>query len=258
MRKFLKILALIPVLYLLVLPVYFASSTNSRPCGGIIIDIKDSSDYHFVTRKQLLGLAYGNSSRILGQPVKKINLMEIENRINVLRELKVAEVYRTIDGNVHVFADQREPVMRLMPDNGGDYFVDEDGVIVRKRNLYTPRLHIVGGNITISSAMLNGVSVLDTSIKNTILKDIYELVKYINDDDFWSAQIDQIYVDANNEIDLIPRVGNQTVHLGSIENFKGKLRNLEAFYDKVLPEVGWNRYSVINLEFKDQIVCKKR
>ena len=106
--------------------------------------------------------------------------------------------------------------------------------------------------------MLNGVSVLDTSIKNSILKDIYYLVNYINDDNFWSAQIDQIYVDSNDEIDLIPRVGNQTIHLGTIENLKGKLRNLEAFYDKVLPEVGWNKYSVINLEFKDQIVCKKR
>jgi cell division protein FtsQ len=258
MRKFLKILALLPVLYLIVLPVYLASSTNTKPCGGIVIDIRDSSDYHFVTRKQLLNLAYGNSSRILGQPVKRINLLEIENRINVLRELKVAEVYRTIDGNVHIYADQREPVMRVMPDNGGDYFVDEDGVVVRRRNLYTPRLHIVGGNINISSAMLNGVSVLDTSIKNTILKDIYQLVIYLNDDDFWSAQIDQIYVDNNSEIDLIPRIGNQTVHLGTIENYDGKLRNLEAFYDKVLPEVGWNKYSVINLEFKDQIVCKKR
>jgi cell division protein FtsQ len=258
MRKLLKILALIPVLYLLVLPVYFASSTNSRPCGGIVIDIKDSSDYHFVTRKQLLNLAYGNASRILGQPVKKINLLEIENRINILRELKFAEVYRTIDGTVHIYADQREPIMRLMPDSGGDFFVDEDGVIVRRRNLYTPRLHIVGGNINISQAMLSGISVLDTSIKNTILKDIYQLVNYINNDDFLSAQIDQIYVDENDEIDLIPRVGNQTVHLGTIVNFKGKLRNLEAFYDKVLPEVGWNKYSVINLEFKDQIVCKKR
>jgi cell division protein FtsQ len=258
MRRFLKILALIPVLYLIVLPVYLVSSTNSKPCGGIIIDIKDSSDYHFVTRKQLLNLAYGNSARILGQPVKKINLLEIENRINVLRELRVAEVYRTIDGDIHIYADQREPIMRLMPDGGGEYFVDEDGVIVRRRNLYTPRLHIVGGNINISSAMLNGISVMDTSIKNTILKDIYELVNYINDDDFLSAQIDQIYVDDNNGIDLIPRVGNQIVHLGTIENFKGKLRNLEAFYDKVLPEVGWNKYSVINLEFKDQIVCKKR
>jgi len=258
MRKFLKILALIPLLYLMVLPVYLASSTSSKPCGGIVIDITDSSEFHFVTRKQLLNLAYGNSGRILGKPVKEINLLAIENRINVLRELRVAEVYTTIDGNVHVYADQREPLMRLMPDGGGDFFLDEDGVVVRRRNLYNPRLHIVGGNINISQAMLNGVSVLDTSIKNTILKDIYQLVSYINDDDFWSAQIDQIYVDNDDEIDLIPRLGNQRVHLGTIENFRGKLRNLEAFYDKVLPEVGWNKYSVINLEFKDQIVCKKR
>ena len=258
MRKVLKILALIPLLYIIVLPVFLASSSNSRPCGGIIIDIKDSSEYHFVTKKQLLSLAYGNSARILGQPVKSINLLEIENRINVLRELKVAEVYSTIDGNVHVFADQREPIMRVMPDDGGDFFIDEDGVVVRKRNLYTPRLHIVGGNINITPAMLNGVSVLDTSIRKTILKDIYHLVIYLRDDDFWSAQIDQIYVDERNEIDLIPRVDKELVHLGKIDNFKGKLRNLEAFYDKVLPEVGWNKYSVINLEFKDQIVCKKR
>lgn len=258
MKKFLKIFIFIPVLYILIIPIYFVKSTTSKPCGGIVIDIKDSSDYHFVTEKQLLNLAYGNSGKILGTPVKEISVTDIENRINVLKELKVAEAYMTIDGTVHIYADQRDPVMRVMPDNGGDFFVDEDGVVVRRRNLYTPRLHIVGGNINISSAMLEGVSVLDTSIKNSILKDIYHLVNYINDDKFWSAQIDQIYVDNNDEIDLIPRVGNQLVHLGTVENYEGKLRNLEAFYDKVLPEVGWNKYSLINLEFKDQIVCKRR
>jgi cell division protein FtsQ len=258
MRKVLKILLFIPLLYLIVMPVYLANSAKSKPCSGIVIDIKDSSHYHFVTRKQLLNLAYGNSARILGQPAKNISVGEIENKINVLRELKVAEVYRTIDGNIHIYADQREPVMRVMPDSGGDFFIDEDGVVVRRRNLYNPRLHVVIGNINISQAMLNGVSVLDTSIKNSILKDIYLLVNYINDNDFWSAQIDQIYIDNNDEIDLIPRVGNQTIHFGTIDNYSGKLRNLEAFYDKVLPETGWNKYSMINLEFKDQIVCKKR
>jgi len=258
MRKVLKILLIIPVLYLIIMPVYLARSTNSRPCGGIVIDISDSSDYHFVTKRQLLNLAYGNSGRIVGKPVKDVSVSEIENRINVLRELKKAEVYMAIDGTVHIYVEQRNPVMRVMPDEGGDYFVDEDGFVVRRRNLYNPRLHIVEGNVNISSAMLNGVSVLDTSIKNSILKDIYHLVNYINDDKFWSAQIDQIYVDGNDEIDLIPRIGNQLVHLGTAENYEGKLRNLEAFYDKVLPEVGWNKYSLINLEFKDQIVCKKR
>ena len=174
------------------------------------------------------------------------------------RELKTAEACMEIDGTLHIYADQRTPVMRVMANNGGDYYVDTEGVVVRRRNLYTPRLHIVGGNINISQAMLDGVSVLDTSIKNSILKDIYYLVRYINNDSFWAAQIDQIFVDNNVEIDLIPRVGNHTVHLGTAENFEGKLKNLEAFYDKVLPEVGWNKYSNINLAFKDQIVCKRR
>ena len=258
MRKVLKIMLIIPVLYLFIIPVFLASSTNSKPCGGIVIDINDSSEYHFVTKRQLLNLAYGNSGRIAGKPVKEVSVSAIERRINVLRELKIAEVYMTIDGTVHVYVEQRNPVMRVMPDNGGDYFIDEDGVVVRRRNLYNPRLHIIEGNVNISSAMLNGVSVLDTSIKNSILKDIYDLVNYINDDKFWSAQIDQIYVDGNDEIDLIPRAGNNQIHLGTAENYEGKLRNLEAFYDKVLPEVGWNKYSLINLEFKDQIVCKKR
>jgi cell division protein FtsQ len=258
MKKFFRILLIFPVLYLIIIPVYYARSTNSKPYGGIVINIKDSSDYHFVTEKQLLNLVYGNTGRILGQPVKDVSVAEIESRINILRELKVAEVYITIDGTMHVYADQRDPVMRVMPDNGGDYFIDEEGVVVRSRNLYTPRLHIVVGNVNISSAMINGVSVLDTSIKNSMLKDIYHLVNYINDDNFWSAQIDQIYIDGNDEINLIPRVGNQFIHLGTAEHFEGKLRNLEAFYDKVLPDVGWNKYSLINLEFKDQIVCKKR
>jgi len=258
MKKLFKILIFIPVLYIIIVPIYFANTINSRLCRGMVINIKDSADFHFVTKRQLLNLASGNSERILGKPLKDISVSEIERRINVLRELKTAEVYMTIDGTVHIYADQRNPVMRVMPDNGGDYFIDEDGVVVRRRNLYNPRLHIIEGNVNINSSMLNGVSVLDTSIKNSILKDIFYLVSYINDDKFWSAQIDQIYVDRNDEIDLITRVGNHLVHLGTAENYEGKLRNLEAFYDKVLPEVGWNKYSVINLEYKDQIVCKRR
>ena len=51
MKKLLNILLIIPVLYILIIPVYIVKITNSKPCEGIVIDIKDSSDYHFVTRK---------------------------------------------------------------------------------------------------------------------------------------------------------------------------------------------------------------
>ena len=252
-----KILIIIPALYLIIMPAWLAYKTESMPCSGISICIGDSSDYHFVTKRGISGLIAQNNSRILGNPIRNISLPEIESTISQLRELKEAEVYTTIDGILHVYADQRDPVMRVIA-GGGDYFVDEDGIVIRSKGLYSPRLHIVGGNIRITGPMLNGVSVLDTSIKNSILKDIYQLVNYINSNNFWSAQIDQIYVDNDDEIDMIPRLGKNVIHLGTIENFNGKLRNLETFYKEVLPEVGWNKYELINLEFKDQIVCRKR
>jgi cell division protein FtsQ len=252
-----RILVFIPVLYLVAIPVYLTHEIRSERCGGLSIDLRDSSEYHFVTKKHLANMVY-SSGKIMGKPVKEVKVTDLEAKLRDQRELLDAEVFISADGVLHVYADQRNPVMRVVPESGGDYFLDEDGVLVRKRNLYNPRLHIVEGNITISKSMLNGMSVLDTSIKRSVLKDIYYLVKYIDDDDFWSAQIDQIYVDGNNEIDLIPRVGNQLIHIGTTENIEGKLKNLEAFYEKVLPEVGWNKYALINLEYKDQIVCKRR
>lgn len=258
MRRILKIVLILPVLYLIALPFYYAHWHNTRKCKGMKITIVDSSDYHFVTRRDIQNTIISTNGNPVGKLVKDIKVDEIEQTMSKYKELKTAEVSFDIDGTLHIYVDQRTPIMRLMPEEGGDFFVDAEGVVVRRRNLYTPRLHIVGGNINISQAMLDGVSVLDTAIKNSILKDIYYLVNYINSNDFWSAQIDQIFVDRNNEIDLIPRVGNHTVHLGTAGNYEGKLRNLSAFYDKVLPEVGWNKYSVINLAYKDQIVCRRR
>lgn len=258
MRKVSKILLIVPVLYIIIIPIYLGSLSASKPVGAIDIIIKDSVDYNFVSERHLRNLIISGQDRILGRPAKEISIADIEKKINILKELKVAEVYLTVNNTLKIYADQRNPVMRVMPAEGGDFFIDEDGVVFRKRNLYNPRLHIVGGNINITAKMLEGLSIFDTSVKNTILRDIYYLVNYINKNSFWSAQLDQIYVDRQDKIDLIPRVGNHVIHLGTIENFEGKLRNLEAFYSKVLPDVGWNKYSLINLEFKDQIVCKRR
>jgi cell division protein FtsQ len=257
LKAVIKIVIIIISLYLVIVPAFLSHMTASIPCGGISISIDDSSDYHFVSKREIADLVSQSNTKIIGQPIKAIPIPEIENRIARLRELKAAEVYSTIDGVLHVSVDQRDPIMRVIT-GSADYFVDEEGIVVRRRGLYTPRLHIVGGNIRITASMLNGVSILDTSIKHSILKEIYTLVEYLNHDNFWSAEIDQIYVDNDDEIDLIPRLGNHVVHLGTTENFEGKLRNLEAFYKKVLSEVGWNKYELINLEFKDQVVCRKR
>jgi cell division protein FtsQ len=258
MKKALKILIVIPLLYLVATPVYFADSINAKTVTGIEIVLSDSADYHFITKDHLYNLIFSSSEKIIGKPIKEVALENIEKNIKTIQELRTAEAYTTINGKLMIWAEQRRPIMRVMPDEGGDYFIDDEGVVIRRRNSYNPRLHIVVGHINISQAMLNGVSVLDTTIKNSTLRDIHYLVSHISKDNFWSAQIDQIYVDRNNKIELIPRVGNHIVRLGTVEDLEEKLINLETFYKDVLSEVGWNKYSVINLEFKNQIVCIKR
>jgi cell division protein FtsQ len=239
-RLITKILIIIISLYLVVMPAWLTGRSKDTICTGMGVVIIDSADYHLVTKRELMNIVNASGARIAGARLRDIPGAYIEERITGLRELKEAEVYTTVDGMLHVYADQRNPIMRIIA-GGGDYFLDEDGVVIRRKKLYTPRLHIAEGNIRITSKMLEGTSVLDTAIKKSILKDLYVLVDYIRNDDFWSAQM-----------------GNHRIHMGTMENFRGKLRNLEVFYKEVLPVAGWNRYSMIDLEFRDQIVCRKR
>jgi cell division protein FtsQ len=257
MKTWIKILILIPLLYVTGMPVVFSLRQNSMPCSGISVDIADSSSYHFITKRDIRAAVTASGKRVTGIPVKDLALGDIEEKIASIRQLKKAEVYTTVDGVLHIYADQRNPIVRIIA-GGGDYFMDGEGVVFPKRGLYTPRLHIAGGNIRVTGKMLDGLSVFDTSFVKTALTDIYMLVNYIRDDSFWSAQIDQVWVDEDDQYSLVPRMGKGIIHLGSAENFEGKLRNLEAFYEQVMPEKGWNTYSVINLEYKNQIVCKKR
>ena len=53
-------------------------------------------------------------------------------------------------------------------------------------------------------------------------------------------------------------VQGHLVYLGKLENFEDKLARLKEFYKKGLNRVGWNKYSRINLEFNNQIICTKR
>jgi cell division protein FtsQ len=100
---------------------------------------------------------------------------------------------------------------------------------------------------------------------------ISTLSKTIMYDDFWKNQIEQINILPDKGVELIPRVGNHIIYLGAlpesnlkkerkkeIEDFvTHKLDRLKKFYKYGLSQAGWNKYSYINLEFDNQIICKK-
>lgn len=82
--------------------------------------------------------------------------------------------------------------------------------------------------------------------------------KFVQDDEFWSNQIQQIYVADNGEVELVPRVGEHTVLLGAPTRVEEKLARLKEFYTEGLNKVGWNKYSALNLKYDNQVICKKK
>ena len=154
-------------------------------------------------------------------------------------------------------------------------------------NQYTARVAIANGNIHIpystvyeledlekrihrifrkknSSAVQNISLIEELGIKQEELpgakqlKDLFTLSKYVHNSSFWRSQISQIYVNENGDFEFSPRVGKHIIVFGSIENINEKFENLMTFYRKGLNKTGWNEYSIINLKFKNQVVCTKR
>ena len=84
------------------------------------------------------------------------------------------------------------------------------------------------------------------------------VTNYVRTHDFWNAQIEQVYVNADGELELIPRVGNQTILFGDEKGMEEKFSKLYTFYKEGLSKTGWNQYKTINVTFKDQVVCSKK
>ena len=71
-------------------------------------------------------------------------------------------------------------------------------------------------------------------------------------------QIEQIYVNENTDIELVPKTGEHEIVLGDVNDLKDKFNKLMIFYLKGLNNLGWDVYKKINLKYKNQVVCSKK
>ena len=85
-----------------------------------------------------------------------------------------------------------------------------------------------------------------------------KIAKAISEDKFWSSQIEQIYFDNDRRITMVPRVGSHVIEFGEAVNIENKLEKLHTFYLNGMNKVGWNKYSKLNIEIEDKVICTQR
>ncbi len=207
---------------------------------------------NFIEIEEIDAILKQGQGVLIGRDLKKINLHEIEKSIAANPYVGFVKVYADMNGTVSIEVKQRQPVLRILNADGQDYYVDRDGLKMPISPNFTADVLVATGYI------LEGFNGRVDTLMTVLAKDLYKTALYLRKDSLWDAQIEQLYINEKNDIEMIPRVGNQRIILGTAQHVDIKMNNLLAFYKQAMPKVGWNAYHTINLKYINQVVCEKR
>ncbi|MDR1372799.1 MAG: hypothetical protein LBJ17_06755 [Dysgonamonadaceae bacterium] len=211
-------------------------------CKQVKIEVANASERPFISDEEVLTMLKKRGLSPKGKALKQINTAKIEEKLLENKIIRKVECFKTIDGTVKVKIYQRTPFMRIFAVDNGSFYVDKDRNIIPVMGIYPAYVPVVSGFISEEFAK----------------KELFDFVKFIQNDDFWNSQIAQIFVAQNGDIELTPKVGNHQIILGQLSDYHKNLKKLRTFYDKGLNKIGWNKYSVINLKYKNQVVCSRK
>jgi len=197
----------------------------------------------------LLKLKYG---QIVGKELRSIKTHDMENSLRALPYVSSASVHMDMSGHLTIDLTQREVVMRVINRLGKEYYLDQKGLKVPTTLKYVPRVLIATGNIA------EGYKAPLEAMDSETLSNLFEVVNFINKDELWSNQVVQIYVNDNQDIELVPRVGDQQLIIGNADSLAQKFELLNVFYQEIMPRVGSQAYDKVNVKYAGQIICEKR
>lgn len=232
------------VLMLAYFPVsfFFVSHAKSEiRCQAIKPDVHSDGDNVLITSSDLLNIVKSKHPEMVGTLLADIDYATLEKEVESLPAVRRCEAYPTVGGSIHVNIYQRHPIMRVFA-SGGSYYMDEEGYKVTATRAMRSHTLVVNGHV---NSMLSH-------------EDLIALCHYINDDPFWKAMIEQVYVTRRHEFVLVPRVGNHIVEFGGIEDMKRKFNDLSILYRSGWDKHEWNVYKKVSLKYSGQIVCTRR
>ena len=167
-----------------------------------------------------------------------VHLKALEFELNKIELVRKSDVFIDVNRTMVIDIEQRKPIARFMDNKS---YLDEDGLVMPKSKYYSARVPVIKG-------YANTQDQLDL---------IYKLSNYIKDDKFLSQSATEILIDSNSNFSIKLRDYRFKILIGQLNNLDLKIKNFKAFYINASANQILNKYSVINLQFDNQVVCVK-
>ncbi len=262
-RKILKILVWIIIpLSIIVVGIIAQKNYFNSPISNVKVEInyREKGDINrFLTYQDISNFIDRHYDSIRHNKVKDVDLEGMQKKLLNLPYIKDANAFITLDKELQLQIQQRRAIIRIIDVDNNNYYLDDEARIIPIRSRFPARVPVCNGVIPNIHFYTKNYSnkELDSIVENTILKDIFAIAKYIDNDTLMSMQIAQLNIDINKEFTLTPLVSRHIIEFGNAENIEDKFNKLKIFYKEGLGHHKWSSYRKINLRYKNQIVCTK-
>ncbi len=242
MKKYTGIAISFLLIFLVVFLYGFATHRNTHKKNDKIEIVFTNGENLFVTHEMVNNMLIQNLKIHKNQSVESLLLKNLERAVESDPMVQEAEVFYTIEGNLGALVTQRTPILRVV--NGLEsFYLDEYGKKMPLSGNYSSR-----------------VPIISDFYEEEVSPDLTQLARHINGDPFLQKLVIAVKQDKGEvkQFELFMRVGNQTIELGTVQNFDEKKKKLKTFYQNAICNNTLEEYDTINLKFKNQIVCSKK
>ncbi|MFH0761267.1 MAG: hypothetical protein V2A67_07160 [Bacteroidota bacterium] len=239
-RKILNISIWVILAAFLGVSLWFTDSRmKQQTFHSLRVVVADSLDARFIRSGDVTGILNSKGIRIIGSPVEKLNRDQVKKTVKTVPGVRDALVYNTPDGTLNITVWQRRPLMRFIGPFES-FYIDTEGREMPLSSRYSVQVMAVTG----------------VADRKLLSDSLFRMVEYITREPFLNAMISEIQIYPNHTLEIIPRVGDNRIFMGDASDYEWKLTKLRTFYQQGLPNVGWDKYSRIDLGFSNQVVAK--
>ena len=224
---------------------------DKQKCKGLFVTINGVSNNFFVDKQDIMQAIneYIDGSPV-GKPVSILNLRALENDLQKNIWVKKAQLFFDNNTKLQVIITEREPVARVFSTTGTTFYIDSSISMLPLSDKFSARLPVFTGFPSDKMVLRRADSAL--------LREVYQVSMVIQQDSFLMAMVDQVDITAQRTFVIMPKIGNTIIALGDGKDAVEKFAKLKIFYKEVISKAGWNKYSMVDVQYKGQIVAKRK
>jgi cell division protein FtsQ len=232
---------------------------QERKVSDVKINIRYSGAEPLISIGLLRSRINAGFGQLTGLPVNMIDVEAIQKELESISAVKSAGVQVRPDGSVEIRVIQRKPLIQVLNQAQSHYYIADDGTLIWQVSSTPASLPIISGYVVegIAESRLNGLR-CDTLKTNHVLRQAYAFGRAFEANTFMQSITEQVFLNDEGYYELVPLLGPPLILLGKADNIEIKFRNIEAFFKNTYGHIDWNKYSMMDARYDNQVICIRK